>query len=191
MLIPEIPSAPGVLETWPFKLSVHYKLYLFNSHVSPWRGAGVDTDFKMTASELWALKFEAALKSQVDLPLQQFVWLNHNALSWVFVWLVCFISEVTPPSPPPHLFPEDKHCVYVIKNQTNTNQPPWKLMNSLFDSDDFNTSGLGKPFGVCLRGHRMNFITATNQIFRSHLVTESRWKGNQLRSVHCKLFPHD
>jgi len=63
-------------------------------------------------------------------------------------------------------------------------------MNSLFVSDDCNTSELGKPFGACVRDHGMNFITATKQIFRSRLVTESRWKGNQLRSVHCKLFPH-
>lgn len=47
-------------------------------------------------------------------------------------------------------------------------------MNFLFVPDDCNTSELGKPFGVCVRDHRMNFITATKQIFRSRLVTESR-----------------
>lgn len=47
-------------------------------------------------------------------------------------------------------------------------------MNSLFVPDDCNTSELGKPFGVCVRDHRMNFITATKQIFRSRLVTGSR-----------------
>lgn len=47
-------------------------------------------------------------------------------------------------------------------------------MSCLFVPDDCDAFELGKPFGVCVRDYRMNFITATKQIFRSRLVTESR-----------------
>lgn len=106
------------------------------------------------------------------------------------VWVLFFSpGEIKRKKPPLFFFSEDKYYVYVIKKPKIPTQK--NLMSCLFVPDDCDTFELGKPFGVCVRDYRMNFITATKQIFRSRLVTESRWKGNQLRSVHCKLFPHD
>lgn len=62
-------------------------------------------------------------------------------------------------------------------------------MNPVFVPGDCNTSELAKPFGVCVLENEFYYSYKTD--FRESLSNCEQMKGNQLRSVHCKLFPHD
>lgn len=97
-----------------------------------------------------------------------------------------------PPSPPFSFFSEDNDYVHSIYNKNKPKKHKTTPQNVWipFVPDDCCAPELGKPFGVCVRGCRMNFITATKQIFSSG----SEWRADERGTswaLRCKSVPHD
>lgn len=97
-----------------------------------------------------------------------------------------------PPSPPFSFFSEDNDYVHSIYNKNKPKKHKTTPQNVWipFVPDDCCAPELGKPFGVCVRGCRMNFITATKQIFSSGSERRADERGTSW-ALRCKSVPHD